>query len=760
MAEYCYKCMNRMENHSICPQCHWNNRWSNEEAHILAAGTILEGHYLLGNKLGQGGFGITYIARDLTLDKRIAVKEFYPKKIVMRNRAKSNEVWVKGADYEEQWDSDCNSKEYEKARANYEKSCVKYEKDKVHFIQEGRVLARVDNLNSVVSVLNAFEENNTAYIVMEYLQGCSMEEYIQNRHCTMTVNEMLHWMKPIIQDLDKIHEMNVYHKDIAPDNIMITNDGTAKLIDFGSAQSEDDLGGNQLKRGYAPPEQYHGVDIGAWTDVYAVCATMYWLLTGTVPPEAPKRLKEDTCQSLRQRGVNVSAYLDRIFQRGLELDYHKRISSMKELMECFHRVPKYPMIFHWVETILVAGICLAVLWNQWSQYQNVNLLRYQAEMESNWNIQTYLSDLTLAEDSDDTIISNENFCEYNKMVYMRVPIEENLYYLIFGEAGNSNEDEIQAIMAGNFGQFCISGTNLYFRNEEDQCLYWCDYQELLQLDAQERYVGSLIDAGVIQKLSEQPFNTDFPFYLSNQGIYTVVQGEKSNQYEIEKIDLITDVSQKTQLKTSISLFQPYKDYLYFTEKVNDKTILNRMNLQGECLEQLTEFDGDITSLTIYRHKIYYLFNANNIENSCVGCIHLDGTGNQVLSEQQEGLAFYSLSGVVDGENIYYTCAEAGNELTNQLYCYNITENSSELISSDCGRYIATTDGEDYILYVSSDQHYVMKMRKNGSNPIRMQETASAIDITSLKIISGHVYYRMEDSIGCSVISDEIRLLED
>lgn len=745
--------MREVGNVRICPHCHWDVQ-REEEDYILAVGTILGGHYLLGKKLGQGGFGITYVAKDLTLNRKIAIKEFYPKKLVERNRKISTQVHVRGENYAS--GNYVNELEYRKAYQAYEKRNMKYQKDKERFVQESRILAQVDNLSNVVSVYNAFVENNTAYIVMEFVEGNSLSEYVEKRRRTMTVNEMLRCIIPILEDLEQIHQRKVYHKDIAPDNIMITPDGKVKLIDFGSAQSDS----NQFKRGYAPPEQCGaGGEIGAWTDVYAACVTMYWLLTGTVVTECRRRAWMDDYQTLRQKGVYAPARLDRILSKGLELNYQERTQSMKKLYRELHRLPTHPILKDWVTAVIVGGICAGILLWQWREYKQIDLEAYQSQMEKNWDVTTYLSNLDVTKETDTTVVSNENFFEYENMVYMRQPIEENLYYLIVGQAGSSEEGEFQAIMAGNFGRFCIDGENLYFRNEDDGYLYWGNYNELLQQPAENRYMSMLIELNLVKRLSGRALDTDFPFYLTNGSIYSIIRGNEANQYEIQKVSLGESVGEETNLGTEIALFQPYGDYLYFVEKKVNQSVLSRMGLNGQALERLAEFDGEITSMTIRQNMIYYLFNANDAKESCVGKIGLDGTGNRALAGQQEEMQFYSLSSVVDGDNIYYTCAKSGEELTNRLYCYNIIQGTTELISSDCGKYIATVDGEDYILYASSDQLYIMKMRKNGSNPIRMQEVESKVDIASLQIIQGHVYYRMQDGIGWAVISDEMRLEE-
>ena len=259
MNEYCLKCMTPLFGETKCPHCGAEGP-ETPAPHVLIPGTILNDRYLLGEMIGQGGFGITYIGRDLMLDLRVAIKEYFPSGYANRNVEASNTVTVTNT-----------------AHNNY------LENGKQRFLHEAQVLARFYGNPGVVDVRDFFETNNTAYIIMEYLDGEDLSKVL-NRHC-FAADDIFTRIMPVIDTLEKIHSQNIIHRDISPGNIMMLTDGTLKLMDFGSArlvmQDTEPSFSVMLKKGYAPPEQYRSKGSqGAWTDIYALCATLYKCITG------------------------------------------------------------------------------------------------------------------------------------------------------------------------------------------------------------------------------------------------------------------------------------------------------------------------------------------------------------------------------------------------------------------------------------------------------------------------------------------------
>lgn len=274
MATRCYGCMKEKNQHPVCEHCGWDGRKQND-SHQLCVGTLLEDRYLIGRVLGQGGFGITYMGWDTALDMRVAIKEFFPSGQVMRESATSTEVTVYTDAVDEHFRENRN-----------------------RFLREAKALAKFINIPQIVHIHNFFQANNTAYIVMEYVDGMTLRNYVRSRG-KLSQEETMSLLGPVLIGLEQVHRGGIVHRDISPDNIMLLPGG-AKLLDFGAVR--DVTGATPgsdatkstaaiLKQGYAPIEQYRGKgDLGPWTDVYALCATICFCLTGETPPDAPERV--------------------------------------------------------------------------------------------------------------------------------------------------------------------------------------------------------------------------------------------------------------------------------------------------------------------------------------------------------------------------------------------------------------------------------------------------------------------------------------
>ena len=265
---------------TVCPECGRPYGSVKAESFALKPGTILDGKYLVGEMLGQGGFGITYIGFDLLLEQKIAIKEYFPMSTGMVSReGRSTVVW---------------------SDAVMQKSGV--EKGFDSFLKEARKMAKLRSIPSVVGVNSVFIQNETAYIVMDFIEGETLLKKLQ-REGPMDYGTCVSLMTPIMQALSEVHKHGIIHRDISPDNIMVQNDGRLILLDLGAAKDLDIQGkdGNMqssqmvAKQGFSPVEQY-GRDgkIGSWTDVYAMAATIYYCCTGVLPPSATDRMIEDT----------------------------------------------------------------------------------------------------------------------------------------------------------------------------------------------------------------------------------------------------------------------------------------------------------------------------------------------------------------------------------------------------------------------------------------------------------------------------------
>ena len=308
----CYNCMKELPTDSVpfCPFCGKNPKEQNPP-HRLAAGTVLHNRYLVGATLGEGGFGITYVGFDQTLYIKVAVKEYYPSGIATRFNTISNDV-----------------------RVSAERQQESFEKGKDSFLKEARSVAQFSNETGIVDVRDFFTENNTAYIVMEFLDGVDLNKHI-HKNGVMEASQTFEMMLPLMRTLEKMHRQNVIHRDISPDNIMLLKNGTLKLMDFGSARqySRDESRSLSvvLKPGFAPFEQYSRKGKqGPWTDVYALCATIYACITGEAPSDSLDRSVTDDLKKPSELGVSIPKNLENALMKGLAVHRQDRFQSMEK----------------------------------------------------------------------------------------------------------------------------------------------------------------------------------------------------------------------------------------------------------------------------------------------------------------------------------------------------------------------------------------------------------------------------------------------
>ena len=285
-----------------------------ENLYCLRKGTRLIGRYTIEGVLGQGGFGITYLGMDELHKKKVAIKEFFPQGIVTRNIEYEDTVTVTLVGEKEN-----------------------YDKGKERFLKEAQTMAMFSKDKGIVKALDFFEINNTAYIVMEYLEGVTLKQYLRENK-RIAAEDLVELLVPLIEALDEIHSQGLIHRDISPDNIMVLPDGRIKLMDFGAARDYTEFGEKSLsivlKPGYAPPEQYqtHGVQ-GPWTDIYALCATMYKCITGENPPDAIDRLVDDHLKKISTFGITVSPQIEEAIIKGMSVAAKDRYQNVGDFCE-------------------------------------------------------------------------------------------------------------------------------------------------------------------------------------------------------------------------------------------------------------------------------------------------------------------------------------------------------------------------------------------------------------------------------------------
>lgn len=308
---YCYFCMSEStEMNGCCIHCGRSFAKDEDRNHMLP-GTMLKGKYMVGNVLGQGGFGITYAGRDTTLDIRIAIKEYYPTGHASRDCLSTNEVTMLSGPNE-----------------------AYFANGKQRFLSEAKALAKFNRSSNIVHARDFFELHNTAYIIMDFVEGKDLKHYLREAG-RIEAQSLVDWFMPILNVLGKVHAEGLIHRDISPDNIIVEN-GELILIDFGAAR---DVGATKslsvmLKPGYAPGEQYTSdrSQQGPWTDIYAVCATMYECITGVTPQESSSRLFEDKLQRPSALGIAIPPHIEAALMHGMANRYKERPQNMQQLI--------------------------------------------------------------------------------------------------------------------------------------------------------------------------------------------------------------------------------------------------------------------------------------------------------------------------------------------------------------------------------------------------------------------------------------------
>ena len=314
----CYNCFKKRDGQEgPCPYCGFDLEDNAKKYPVaLRAGTVLNHRYIVGRVLGQGGFGITYLAWDEKLEARVAVKEYMPNDISARV----------GTTVSVAMESRAEDFTYGEER----------------FQEEARILGKFMGQPNIAGVTDYFDENGTSYFVMDYIEGISFKTYIANQGGKVSPQEALDVMIPVLRALTAVHAEGFIHRDVTPDNIYITKDGNVKLLDFGSARYS--IGDKSksldviLKVGYAPKEQYirRGRQ-GPYTDVYSCAACLYAAITGYLPPESLERLDQDNLVPPSQAGAEIPLYLERAILKGLAVQPEDRFQTAGEFLDAIEQ---------------------------------------------------------------------------------------------------------------------------------------------------------------------------------------------------------------------------------------------------------------------------------------------------------------------------------------------------------------------------------------------------------------------------------------
>ena len=335
----CLGCMNMLPHpQAVCPECNWQRATSQNTASQLMQGTTIENpmtknQYLIGKAVGQGGFGIVYVAWDIRRNRKVAIKEYFPVQFVSRDR--SNTVIL---------------------QADTQSNLDFFNKQKKRFRQEAEKMQLFNDSPSVVSVLDFFEDlkTKTAYIVMEFIHGQTFMQILNRQpDKRLPLQTVLANFGSLVDILERMHHTpcsddfgnhsGIIHRDISPENIMYSDDGTVKLLDFGAARVSD--AGYPptgiIKPGYTPYEQQLSVGVaaaqGAWTDVYAFAATIYRAITGEIPPNSFDRYNSDIIKLPSTFGIEITPNQEQVLLKGLAVEYKNRYQSIRQFYDDLNR---------------------------------------------------------------------------------------------------------------------------------------------------------------------------------------------------------------------------------------------------------------------------------------------------------------------------------------------------------------------------------------------------------------------------------------
>ncbi len=345
----CPHCMELFDDeYELCPHCGFILGTKPKELYHLHPGMMLNDRYMVGTVVGFGGFGIVYRAWDTKLDIMVCIKEYFPAAIVTRTPGTKRVIPL--------------------GRSN---KLEEYKRNLELFIDEAKNTAKFNTHPNIVNIFNYFEENGTAYMVMEFMEGETLKDFLKDNGGTIDVDTAVDILMSVISALKEVHKQKMLHRDISPDNIFICSNNKVKLIDFGAAKFSDDEKEKTreivLKPGYAPPEQYQSKSVQApWTDIYALGATLYRAITGVVPQESTNRVEEDLLKNPKEYDANIPDYIDSALMRAMSVTPEFRFRSVQEFEDAIvgkkiMRSEKQQRRFLLIRRLITVGVALTII---------------------------------------------------------------------------------------------------------------------------------------------------------------------------------------------------------------------------------------------------------------------------------------------------------------------------------------------------------------------------------------------------------------
>lgn len=652
----CLGCMEDKGEAKTCPHCGYVEGAGPESLLHLPPGMVLQNKYLIGKAIGQGGFGITYLAWDLNLDLKLAVKEFFPQRTVSRlpgnSQVISTDREVKG----------------------------QFVFGLERFINEAKILARFENHPNIVTVRDYFRANNTAYMVMNYIKGLTLEQYLIDVGGRVSFSKAFEIILPVMDALKEIHVVGLLHRDISPDNILLDDKGRIVLIDFGAALQEVKESSKSLtaifKAGYAPEEQYRRRGRqGPWTDVYAVGATLYRMICGEPPPEAIDRLVEDTIIAPSKLGVEINFEMEECLRKALAVNMEDRYPTMdrfqKALIGYSDKLPDY-----------MAEVCSSC---------------YSTPIAKPLKTSDELCAIGIASSTPGRELNPSVESENGRQLPARI-------------------GKVRGIIAVGILVFLIAAIMFYStsfkKNEEinvNPLINDAQQEEtsarLIMVDGtgglRGNYVGNIINAG----------------YAAWQGNYIYYHNDFQNG-KIYKYNLGNNQNEGLNDYSSWSI-NVYGDYIIFSNQDRDYRIYS---LKTDGSEQRQLNDDYSSNINVVNDWIFY---RNWDDGNSIYKIRLDGTERTKINNDSS----WHIN--VVGNWIYYRNQDDGNTI------YRIRENGSERsrLNNDRSWFINVVD--NHIYYCNEDDGWkIYKLNLDGTNKLILNNDHAGY----LNVVESRIYY--------------------
>lgn len=744
----CMGCMSVLEkpDMAFCPHCGWNQNQPSAP-HQLKPCTILNGKYMVGRVLGEGGFGITYLGWDINLAVKVAVKEYYPTGFVTREITSTGTATVMPytGDKEEFYNNGLEK-----------------------FLSEARSLAKFYTLPGIVAVKDFFRENGTAYIVMEYVEGVTMKQYLSQRGGRLPVAEVLGFMRPLLQSLEQVHNAGLIHRDISPDNIMIASDGNVKLLDFGAARdflsNENKSLSVLLKPGYAPEEQYRTRGHqGPWTDVYALCATIYKMITGETPPESLDRMHADSLKCPSQMGIPITPAQENALLTGLAVLQQSRYQSIRELNQGLYETNTGGGYAPQAQAVQYT-VPAAPAQPEYAQ-QTVPVVSTQ---------QGYAQPLYTV-----PVNTQNNYPQsgYPMPAVQKKPVSKNTIIAIAASVAAVVLIIVGISIFSPKGSSAVSTKDEAVQSKSETAEF--DNKAYLYFYDSDTSTSKLVCTPIGSKDGGKGVTPDpvASYAVADGWVYYI----NSSDHYLYRID--TNQSNRKKISdddmSKVDSFKIYKGYLYYLKPVSDSVReLVRMKADGSDYT-VTRMNKDIVIFGIQDGALYYSYVDESSKTSTIEKTSLDGTGKSTVYEgsgyvsaftEKDGwLYFENLTNdselktalykiktdgtqktLLNDEAVFQIQYETGGyiyvmemntdfKLIDGLYRLSMKDGKEEDVDLNCTTDYAISDGCPYIFYVSSDKYSIMRMNKDGSGLVTWRETDDKIT-SKPYIVGDYVYY--------------------